>query len=134
MVALLLCLLWAAPDADVRAVLSKQVGSWNQGDIEAFMTTYIDSPELTFNGKDGVTRGYRPVLERYRKRYKSREAMGTLQFSEIEVRMLGDEAALVLGRFELTRSEAGGGNATGRFTLVLRNTPQGWKIVHDHTS
>ncbi len=134
MVALLLCLLWAAPDVEVRAVLDKQVSSWNQGDIETFMTTYIDSPELTFNGKEGVTRGYRPVLERYRKRYSSREAMGVLKFSEIEVRMLGAEGALVLGRFNLTRSQAGGGDATGRFTLVLRKTPQGWKIIHDHTS
>ena len=134
MIPLLLCLLWATPDVEVRAVLDKQVASWNQGDIEAFMTTYIDSPELTFNGKDGVTRGYRPVLERYRKRYSSREAMGVLKFSEIEVRMLGADAALVLGRFELTRSAAGGGNASGRYTLVLRKTAQGWKIIHDHTS
>lgn len=134
MIALLFCMLWAAPEADVRAVLDRQVAAWNQGDIETFMTTYLDSSELTFQGKDGVTRGYRPVLERYRKRYRSREAMGVLQFSEIEVRMLGDGAALVLGRFALTRSEAGGGNASGRYTLVLRRTPAGWKIIHDHTS
>ena len=134
MIPLLLCLLWAAPDAEVRAVLDKQVAAWNQGDIEAFMTTYLDSPELTFNGKDGVTRGYRLVLERYRKKYSSREAMGLLKFSEIEVRMLGGDSALVLGRFELTRSAAGGGNASGRYTLVLRKTAQGWKIIHDHTS
>ena len=134
MVALLLCMLWAEPGADVRAVLDKQVLAWNQGDIETFMTTYLDSPELTFSGRDGVTRGYRPVLERYRKRYSSPEAMGRLAFSEIEVRMLGEDAALVLGRFELTRSDAGGGNASGRFTLVLRKTPRGWRIIHDHTS
>lgn len=134
MIALLLCMMWAAPEVEVRAVLDKQVAAWNQGDIEAFMTTYLDSPELTFNGKDGVTRGYRPVLERYRKRYGTREAMGVLKFSEIEVRMLGEDAALVLGRFELTRSKAGGGNASGRYTLVLRKTAAGWRIVHDHTS
>jgi ketosteroid isomerase-like protein len=40
----------------------------------------------------------------------------------------------VLGKFFLTRSAAGGGDATGQFTLVLRKTKQGWKIVHDHTS
>ena len=134
MITLLLCMLWAAPEADVRAVLDKQVSAWNQGDIETFMTTYIDSPELTFNGRDGVTRGYRPVLERYRKRYGSRVAMGTLKFSEIEVRLLGADAALVLGRFDLARGADGGGNAKGRFTLVLRKTPQGWRIIHDHTS
>ncbi len=133
MLALLLCLL-LAPQDDVRGVLARQVESWNKGDIDAFMTTYLDSPELTFTGRDGVTRGYRPVLERYRKRYSSREAMGTLRFSEIEIRMLGDEAALVLGKFDLTRTETGGGNASGRFTLVFRKTVQGWKIIHDHTS
>jgi uncharacterized protein (TIGR02246 family) len=138
MLALVTCLIWMVaappPESDVRAVLDKQVESWNQGDIEKFMTTYIDSPELTFSGRDGVTRGYRPVLERYRKRYATREAMGTLKFSEIEVRMLGADAALVLGRFDLTRTQAGGGNASGRFSLVLKRTPQGWRIIHDHTS
>lgn len=134
MVTLLLCMLWAVPEADVRGVLDKQVSAWNQGDIETFMTTYIDSPELTFNGRDGVTRGYRPVLERYRKRYGSRGAMGSLKFSEVEVRLLGAEAALVLGRFDLIRGADGGGSAQGRFTLVLRKTPQGWRIIHDHTS
>jgi len=133
MLALMLCLLLAPAD-DVRAVLERQSEAWNRGDIEAFMITYLDSPELTFTGRDSVTRGYQSVLERYRKRYSSREAMGTLRFSEIEVRLLGGDVALVLGRFDLTRSEAGGGNASGRFTLVLRKNAQGWKIIHDHTS
>ncbi|MBI4893401.1 MAG: nuclear transport factor 2 family protein [Acidobacteria bacterium] len=131
---LCLFLLAAAPDTEVRAVLDKQVAAWNRGDIEEFMTTYLDSPTLTFTGADGVTRGYRPVLERYRARYSSRAAMGTLQFSEIEVRLVGDSAALVLGRFDLARTAAGGGNAKGRFTLVLQLTPQGWKIIHDHST
>lgn len=136
MLALLLCLLWAPsdPEADVRAVLDKQAQAWNRGDIEAFMTTYLDSPQLTFTGRDGVTRGYQPVLERYRKRYATRDAMGTLRFSELEVRLLGSDAALVLGKFELTRSAAGGGDASGRFSLVLRKTAAGWRIIHDHTS
>jgi uncharacterized protein (TIGR02246 family) len=136
MLALLLCLLLAPadPESDIRAVLDKQAQAWNRGDIEAFMTTYLDSPQLTFMGKDSVTRGYRPVLERYRQRYASREAMGTLRFSELEVRLLGSDAALVLGKFQLTRTAAGGGDASGRFSLVLRKTAAGWKIIHDHTS
>ena len=131
---LFLFLLLASPESDVRAVLDKQVSAWNQGNIEVFMTTYLDSPSLTFSGRDGVTRGYRPVLERYRTKYSTRDAMGSLRFSEIEFRLLADSAALVLGRFDLTRSPAGGGNASGRFTLVLQKTENGWKIIHDHSS
>ena len=132
--ALFSLLLAASPEADVRAVLDQQVSAWNRGDIEQFMTTYLDSPALTFSGRDGVTRGYRPVLQRYRTKYSTREAMGTLRFSAIEVRLLNNSAALVLGRFDLARTPAGGGNASGRFSLVLQKAQQGWKIIHDHTN
>lgn len=119
---------------DVTAALQKQSEAWNRANLEEFMTTYLDSPDITFTGRAGVTRGYKPVLERYRKSYGTPEAMGTLRYSELEVRMLGPDAALVLGRFDLTRTQAGGGNASGHFTLVLRKTAAGWKIIHDHTS
>lgn len=119
---------------DVTNTLQKQAEAWNRHNLEEFMTTYLDSPETTFAGRAGFTRGYQPVLERYRKSYGTPEAMGTLRFSELEVRPLGSDHALVLGRFDLTRTQAGGGNASGHFTLIFRKTPQGWKIIHDHTS
>jgi len=135
---LVFCLLAASSllfaQDDVTAALQKQSEAWNRGNLEEFMTTYLDSPDITFTGRAGVTRGYKPVLERYRKNYGTPEAMGTLRYSELEVRLLGPEAALVLGRFDLTRTQAGGGNASGHFTLVLRKTAAGWKIIHDHTS
>jgi ketosteroid isomerase-like protein len=48
--------------------------------------------------------------------------------------MLAAELALVTGEFHLERTAAGGGNASGRYTLILRRTSSGWKIIHDHTS
>jgi ketosteroid isomerase-like protein len=60
--------------------------------------------------------------------------MGKLAFSNVEVRTLAPGVALVTGEFHLERTAAGGGNAAGRYTLILRKTPAGWKIIHDHTS
>jgi ketosteroid isomerase-like protein len=60
--------------------------------------------------------------------------MGTLTFSEIDVRPLSEGYALANGKFSLKRTAAGGGDASGRFTLVLRKTPAGWRIIHDHSS
>jgi beta-aspartyl-peptidase (threonine type) len=60
--------------------------------------------------------------------------MGVLTFSEIEVRPLAPGVALATGKFALQRSTDAGGDASGRFTLILKRTPQGWKIIHDHTS
>jgi len=127
--AVFLLLFAASPEADIRAVLDRQVADWNRGDIDAFMTGYEDAPATTFVGKT-VTRGYRGVLENYKKRYPDAASRGVLRFSEIEIRLLGPEAALVTGRFDLDRKEP----ATGRFTLVFRKTGRGWKIIHDHTS
>jgi uncharacterized protein (TIGR02246 family) len=124
----------AGPEAEIRAVLAAQEAAWNRADVAAFMEGYEKSADLTFSGTNGVTRGWQNVLERYRQRYPGAEAMGRLQYSEIEVRLIGSEAALVLGRFSLTRTEKAGGNASGHFSLVFRKTTAGWRIIHDHTS
>ena len=119
------------PEAQVRAVLSEQQAAWNRADIAAFMKGYWSSPELTFAGSGGVTRGWEPVLERYRERYRDAQAMGHLDFSELEVHMLGNDAAFVLGRWRLKRERDEPG---GVFTLVFQRFPEGWLIIHDHTS
>ena len=107
---------------------------WNRGDLVAFASHYEDSPETTFIGREVVHGGVSAILARYRRAYPTREAMGTLTFSEIAVRPLVDGFALATGKFALQRRAAAGGDASGRFTLILKRTPQGWKIIHDHTS
>ena len=115
-------------------MLKNSEAAWNRGDLVAFSADYEDSPETTFIGRDVVRGGSKAILGRYRQRYPNREAMGTLTFSEIEVRPLAAGLALATGKYGLARTVAGGGDASGRFTLVLRKTPSGWKIIHDHSS
>jgi ketosteroid isomerase-like protein len=123
----------AAPRDEIITLLQRQQAAWNRGDLPAFMMAYENSPDLLFVGNE-VTRGYGPTLERYRRRYPTRATMGTLTFSGLEVHEAGPGAAWVYGQFALEREAAGGGAARGRFTLVLRKTAGGWKIVMDHTS
>jgi uncharacterized protein (TIGR02246 family) len=117
--------------AAIRAVLDAQDVAWNRGDVDAFLVGYWHSPELTFSGSTGVSRGWDGVLARYKKAYPDRAAMGTLDTSELEFRFLGPDAALVLGKWHLKREK---GDIGGVFTLVLQRFPEGWKIIHDHTS
>jgi uncharacterized protein (TIGR02246 family) len=126
-------LLFAQSDG-VRAVMTQSEEAWNRGDLPAFAAYYDDSLETTFIGKEVVRGGVQAILARYRKAYPTREAMGTLSFSNVDVRMLTPDLALVTGEFHLERSATGGGNASGRYTLILRKRPSGWKIIHDHTS
>ncbi|HEV8588375.1 MAG TPA: nuclear transport factor 2 family protein [Pyrinomonadaceae bacterium] len=117
--------------AAIRAVLDAQAAAWNRGDIAGYMDGYDRSPDTVFVSGDRVTRGWQTVLERYKKTYDTREKMGTLTFSDVEVTMLSKDAALVLGRWHLKRSKD---EPHGRFTLLFRKTKAGWRIVHDHTS
>jgi uncharacterized protein (TIGR02246 family) len=115
----------------IAAVLNAQQAAWNRGDVEAFLTGYWRSPELTFSGSNGLSRGWDGVLARYKKNYPDRAAMGQLDFSDLEFRFLGPDCALVLGRWHLKRETDEIG---GVFSLVWQRFPDGWKIIHDHTS
>lgn len=115
----------------IRAVLNAQQEAWNRGDIDAFLTGYWHSPDLTFSGSNGISRGWDAVLMRYKKNYPDRTSMGTLDFSNLEFRFLGPDAALVLGHWHLKREKDELG---GVFSLVWQRFPEGWRIIHDHTS
>jgi ketosteroid isomerase-like protein len=121
-----------SPEA-IRAVLDAQQSAWNRGDVEAFMSGYEASDSTTFVGAT-ITRGHRQVLEDYHRRYPSKEKMGQLTFSGIEVMPLGAEYASVLGKWHLDRPPEAGGEIGGIFTLLFRKTTNGWKIILDHTS
>ena len=117
--------------AEIRAVLSKQQEAWNHGDIDGFMNGYERAETTVFVSGDEVTRGWQTVRNRYFKKYGDRAKMGTLTFSDLEIEPLGPDSAVTLGRWDLKRAND---NPHGRFTLVFRHTPDGWRIVHDHTS
>jgi ketosteroid isomerase-like protein len=117
----------------IEQVLHAQQEAWNQHDLDAFMIGYWNSPELTFFSAGQEQHGWVATIDRYRARYTgSGHEMGTLEFSGLRVEMLGPKAAFVRGSWQLTLSD--GKTPHGLFTLVFRKFPDGWKIVHDHTS
>jgi ketosteroid isomerase-like protein len=121
----------AAVDAAVRALLDEQVAGWNRGDLEDFMAGYWQSDTLRFASGGDVTFGWGATLDRYRTRYPDRATMGTLSFVDVVVEPLGNTHALAFGRYVLEREAD---RPTGLFTLLLERRPEGWRIVHDHTS
>jgi ketosteroid isomerase-like protein len=127
-------------DAEViKSAMTAQAEAWNRGDIPAFMQEYDNSAETTFIGTE-VRKGYAPILERYRTHYATREQMGKLTYSNLEVRLLPSacgsaEYAVVTGNFHLERTAMGVAKKNdGIFSLVWHKGAAGWKIVLDHTS
>lgn len=129
----------SADDAAILAAIKAQSDAWNHADIPGFMQAYEDSPDTTFIGQT-LRKGYEPILQRYKQSYTSREQMGTLTFSDLDIRLLPSacgksEFALVTGKFHLGRTAHGEATKDdGIFSLVWRKGPHGWKIILDHTS
>ena len=117
----------------VEQVLRQQAEAWNRHDLEGFMSGYWNSPDLTFFSTATVTTGWQQTLDRYRKNYQSEgHEMGKLEFADLQIEELGPNAAFVRGSYQLTMSD--GKTPHGLFALIFRKFPEGWKIVHDHTS
>jgi uncharacterized protein (TIGR02246 family) len=123
----------------IHQVLDQQQTAWNRGDVERFMHGYRDSPDTTFVGTS-VRKGYHEILADYRKHYATREQMGRLTFSGLDVRLLPDARgevryAAVTGHFHLDRTVHGeAARDDGVFSLLWQKTADGWKIILDHTS
>jgi ketosteroid isomerase-like protein len=115
----------------VRSVVEAQQAAWNRGDIDGFMDGYDRSDSTTFVSGDELTQGWQTVLDRYKQRYTSREQMGTLSFSDLDIQVLNNTLVLADGRWKLTRAND---TPHGRFTLVFRQTAAGWRIIHDTTT
>lgn len=118
-------------EAAVRAVLDAQVDAWNRGDIRGFMEGYARRDSLVFISGGTLRRGWQENLYAYMRNYPDRAAMGTLSFEDLHVRPLSPEYALVYGVWRLRRAED---EPIGLFSLLFRQTADGWKIIHDHTS
>ena len=117
-------------EGEILDVLTKQKTAWNQGDIESFMKYYWRSEDFTFQSGNNRILGWDALLARYKKNY-SGENMGTLDFTDIVIKDLSHKSAVVLGRWEVKQKDETLG---GLFTLVLKHMPEGWRIIHDHTS
>jgi ketosteroid isomerase-like protein len=115
----------------IQSVLDQQTTAWNRGDVNAFMKGYWQSDQTTFLGAGGMNRGWQAVLERYRRNYPDASAMGTLSFSDLEIHMLSADAAFVTGEYHLVRAAD---RPHGYFTLIFRRFPDGWRVIHDHTT
>jgi len=122
----------ADDDRAVRGVLAAQQAAWNRGDLDAFMAGYAHRDDLVFTSGGKIRRGWQDTYDKYRAKYGADPStMGHLDFEILGIQPLGADGAIVLGRWRLTATPNAG---AGVFSLGFARTPDGWRVVHDHTS
>lgn len=121
-------------DAAIRTMMQKSVDDWNRGDIDAFATSYKNSPDILFIGKT-IRHGYADMLAGYKRGYPTPDAMGKLSFSDLAIQPLDAHFATATGWFHLKHAATDATDfAHGYYLLVLEKTSAGWKIIRDDTT
>ena len=117
---------------DVRNVLLAQMTAWNKGNLDGYMNGYANVEWLVFTSGGKVRLGWQETYDTFHKKYaQNPAAMGKLVFEILSIDAVGADGAVVLGNWILTNSPSDG---RGVFTVVLERRPDGWKVIHDHTS
>ena len=114
----------------IRKVLDEQVKAWNEANIDEFMKGYWKSDSILFIGSS-VTSGWDNTLERYKKSYPGKAAMGQLRFEIVRIDFISADSYLITGKFFLIREKDA---PSGIFTLLFKKKKGSWVIVYDHTS
>ena len=115
---------------EIQTILNRQKAAWNEGDIEGFMGDYWNSENFTFQSGNKRLYGWDALLSRYRTSY-SGENMGKLDFTDIKIKVISNNITYVLGRWKLKFKDSA---KQGLFTIIFQRKPEGWKIIHDHSS
>src|SRR5688500_15597213 len=92
---------WSAIEAEIRASTQASAAAWNRGDLAGHLAIYVDS--VTFMTTNGPRPGVAAVEAAFRSTYfVGDRPRQSLRFESLEVRPLGEGAALSTGRFVLS--------------------------------
>lgn len=126
----------AVDTAGIEAAMADSVAGWNEGDVDRFLGLYSHDPRASFVGSEGLKRGLPAMEQAYRENYDFDDigARGKLAIERLDLRSLGPDHALYIGRFHLTYDDPAKDEVTGLTSLVFAREAEGWKVIADHSS
>lgn len=122
----------AADEAAIRRVIVDMEAAWNRGDFRGYMAGF-QNPGVVFVSRGKFQDGWQGTLDHYIRDYGgSPERRGHLHFSDIRIELLAPDAAQLISRYELIRTE--GASQHGINTRLMRKVKGRWVIALNHVS
>lgn len=121
----------AEADAEMRALIATMQEAWNRGDFRGYMQGFLN-PGVVFVSRGRFQDGWQGTLDHYVRDYGGDpERRGRLTFSDIEIEMLAEDAAMLVSRYRLERGDA---PQYGINTRLMRKVGGRWVIALNHVS
>lgn len=114
------------------ALLDRGARAWNRGDLEAFMSDYMNSARTAYVTNDGVAHGKAAIRERYAPRFAPGALRDSLSFENVEADPLSNDAIHVIAWYKIIRGDSL--IARGPTSLLLVRDGPRWAILKDHSS
>jgi uncharacterized protein (TIGR02246 family) len=121
----------ADPKEHIRDRFEEAAEAWNRGDLDAYLAVYGDSEETRWISRGTIIRGVDAIRATYKSQYDSPEKMGKLEVNDLEIDILAEADALVVGKWSLTTGPVA---HHGVFTVHMKKLQGEWVVVTDHTS
>ncbi|TWJ01525.1 ketosteroid isomerase-like protein [Mucilaginibacter frigoritolerans] len=114
---------------EIIRTMNSSTDEWNKGHLDAFMNMY--DPSATMMMSTGPV-GIQSIRGLYEKKYfNGSMPKQSLRYSDMQVRFLGSNYALLTGAFTLYGNNLP--DRSGRYSIVMVHGKNGWKILHDHS-
>jgi ketosteroid isomerase-like protein len=120
--------------AEVQEFVRGYVKATNEADAPALSGLYARVPEVTSVTQGQITRGWESIRAAADSLFGSSSGL-QVELGWIDVTPLPPQHALAVAPATVTvNTMAGRLQFLGALSMVLRKTPEGWKILHDHAS
>ncbi len=115
----------------IYSLLLTMAQRWNAHDLDGFLNTYWNSPDLLIVVAGEQMKGWADFSGTYHRGYVNREDMGTLNPDRIQIQMITPDVAVALDWWTMQQPIR---KVFGTTTATLRKFSDGWKVVLAHTS
>jgi uncharacterized protein (TIGR02246 family) len=121
---------------DINAIndlLAKMANRWNAGDLDGYLSVFWNSPQLLVVSGDEQLQGWEGLRESYREGYRDLKAMGTMQYSRIQIKF--SKPGLALAKTSWSRAYPNSkGDVLGDTALNLERFEDGWKVISSYST
>ena len=117
----------------INDLLLRMLDRWNAHDIDGYLSAFWQSPQLLVMLQEEQFQGWQSVWDTYKTGYPDPNAMGSVQPSRIQIKLVKPDLAVAVTWWVVTYPNSKV-RVVGNSTMNLEKFSEGWRIALLHSS